>query len=667
MCLRGKETGVIFNSGNFRHRVLASLVLAALAVSAGAAETELEMERVVVTATRTVTTILDSPDNVTVIGAEELAAAGALTAAEALEKAAGVEISDNGTAGSVKSVRIRGAASAQVLVLVDGVRMNDSRQGATDLSLFPVEMIERIEIVRGGTSALYGADAMGGVVNIITKSRAEQRLTLSITNGSYIPHAAVEVSEGPTETPVDANWLDLVDTQRVGLQASGKAGPIDLLLTGSFTRAENGFVWNDAQYIDDWRRQVNGDLLEGNAFFSATSRVGDATLGFKGQYDYSSSGAPGSLGSPSTDSAQQRTYLQGQLFYIDPSLTNSLDLEARAFYKLTRLAYQNPDPFFPEDAVHALHSIGVELQQKASFVEFLQLVYGGSLLADLAESTSIGSLQRLSGGAFLEAPLYLGERLTLTPVARYDLCSDFPGSLTWKLAAVLRLSDVLSLKAGGGKSYRAPTLNDLYWPADLFSEGNPDLRPETGYNGELGLSLATDRLDAGASAFVRYVQDGIQWTETAPWFYKPTNVGEALYPGAEASVEVELLPGLRLSGSYTLLYSYVLKGASATYTFADDKRAIYSPVHSGDAALRYERRNTRIGVDARFTSKSYTKEDNSTSLPGYIVVNADARQRLSPNLAVTLAGKNLLSTPYQTVSGYIMPPLSLWLGLQMSY
>ena len=203
--------------------------------------------------------------------------------------------------------------------------------------------------------------------------------------------------------------------------------------------------------------------------------------------------------------------MQGQLFYTDPSLTGSLGLEARAYYKLTRLAYQNPDPFFPEDDTHTLHSAGVELQQQASFVDFLQLVYGGSFLADFAESTSIGSRQRLSGGAFLEAPLYLGERLILTPVARYDLYSDFPGSLTWKLGAVLRLSDSLSLKAGGGKSYKAPTLNDLYWPDVGWGIGNPDLDPETGYSGELGLSLADDRLEANVSAFARYVRDGIQW------------------------------------------------------------------------------------------------------------------------------------------------------------
>jgi len=375
---------------------------------------------------------------------------------------------------------------------------------------------------------------------------------------------------------------------------------------------------------------------------------------------------PGWLTWPYTDAAQQRTYVQGQLFYINPSLTRSLGLEARAYYKLTRLAYQNPDPFFPEDDTHTLHSAGVELQQQASFVDFLQLVYGGSFLADFAESTSIGSRQRLSGGAFLEVPLYLGERLILTPVARYDLYSDFPGSLTWKLGAVLRLSDTLSLKAGGGKSYKAPTLNDLYWPDVGWGIGNPDLDPETGYSGELGLTLANDRLEAAVSAFARYVRDGIQWDLSA-FPNTPVNVGEAFYPGAEASFDIELIPGLSLRGSYTFLYSFVLEGASATYTFADDKRAVYSPVHTADAALRYDNGKTRLGIDASFAAERFTDEANTTSLPAYVVLNADARQQLSTNLAVSLAAKNLLNTVYQSVSGYIMPPLSFWLGLEAKY
>ena len=653
--------------------VSTALALAAAAVpSVGAADTELQMERIVVTATRTAIPILASPDHVTVIDGNDIAAAGSATVADALRQVAGVEIADSGTIGSVKSASIRGSVAAQVLVLVDGVRLNDSRQGGADLSLLPAENIERIEVLRGGTSALYGADALGGVINVITKSRADKTLNLTVSNGGYIPHDAVQVSEGATETPVGASFPDLVDTQRVGLQAFGALGPVDLLVTGSFTRSANGFVWNDQQYIDAYRRQINSALLGGNAFLSLEAPAGAGRLGFKGQMDYSSVGVPGSLGMPSTDAAQQRAAFQTQIFYKNPQLTRALGMDARAFYKLTRLAYQDPDPFFPTDDVHTLHSIGLELQQQAAFIDFLQLVYGGNVLADLAESTAIGGKQRLSGGVFLEAPLYLASWMILTPMVRYDLYSDFPGSLTYKLAGVLTLSDSVSLKASAGRSYRAPTLNDLYWPNDGFSEGNPGLKPETGDSGDLGLSVATERLQANAFAFVRYVLDGIQWQDQdpglAPWEYfgKPVNVGEALYPGAEADVDFQPIQGLHLTGSYTFQHSFVLKGASASYTYADNKRAIYTPVHSAGAAVRYDSGSTRLAMDARFVGERFVDEANATSLPAYVVVNAEVRQQLTPAMAISLAGKNLLNQVYQTVNGYVMPPFSFWVGLELS-
>ena len=655
----------------FRLLLLAAGLAAAAVPSVGAADTELEMERIVVTATRTAVPILDSPDHVTVIDAGQIAAAGAATAADALRQVAGVEIADSGTAGSVKSASIRGSVAAQVLVLVDGVRLNDSRQGGADLSLLPVENIERIEVLRGGTSALYGADALGGVINVITKSRAEKAFTLTLTNRSYVPRDAIRVTEAPTfidpltQTPVGADLMDLVDTQRVGLQAFGALGPVDLLVTGSFTRAANGFVWNDVEYIDAYRRQINSALLDGNGALSIETPVGTGKLGFKAQMDYSSVGVPGSLTYPSSDAAQQRAAFQGQLFYKNPQVPGAIGMDARAFYKLARLAYQDPDALFPADDVHTLHSIGLELQQTAS-IDFLQLVYGGNLLADLAESTAIGAKQRLSGGVFLETPLYLASWMILTPMVRYDLFSDFPGSLTYKLAGVFTMSDSFSLKASAGRSYRAPTLNDLYWPNDFFSEGNPSLRPETGYSGDLGVSVATERLQANAFAFVRYVLDGIQWAETSPFFYQPMNVGEALFPGAEADIELEPIQGLHLSGSYTFQPSFVLKGASATYTFADDKRAIYTPVHSAGAAIRYDNGRTRLGIDAKLVGERFIDEANSIALPAYFVVNAEARQQLTEFLALSLTGKNLLDQAYQTVNGYIMPPLSFSVGVDLS-
>ncbi len=655
-------------------RSVMALLAAALGASVlGAQEGPLPMEQIVVTATRTATTVLDSPDHVTVISAADIAASGAVSMAEVLSQQAGLSVTDNGTIGSVQSLQIRGSTTNQVLVLIDGVRANDSRQGGADLSQIPVENIERIEIVRGGSSALYGADAVGGVVNIITKSRAERTITLSLQNGSYLPHVGVQVLEGAGEQPVAANALNLVDTQKVGLQLFRALGPVELLATGSFTRAANGFMWLDQTYVDAYRRRVNAGLLGGGGSLSLEAPVGAGKAGFKAQYDYSSIGVGGTIDTDpfvlSTDATQQRSALQSQLFFVTPQLgSRALSVEARLFYKFTRLDYQEPTPTFGAlvDDTHRLHTVGLDLVQRFSAFEWAGLVYGGNLVYDLAQSTTIGQRDRLSGGAFLELPLYLLPKFTITPMARYDLYSDFPGDLTYKLALVYNLSDNASLKASGGKSYRAPTLNDLYWPNDGFAAGNPNLRPETGYSADLGLTVAARSLEINLFGFVRYVLDGIVWAETAPFFYQPVNIGEALYPGAEADLSLTLFRHLRLSAAYTFLYSFVLQGSSASYSFADDKRALYAPVHTADGAVEFTTGGTLLRVDAQFVGPRFSDEANTKALDWYLVLNAEARQKITRFLTLTLAGKNLLNQVYQTVSGYVMPPFTFWLGAEIS-
>jgi outer membrane cobalamin receptor len=653
----------------YKRTALALTALAMLALAAGvgaAQDATLSLDQIVVTATRVAGTILASPDHVTVVSGEQLASA--LSVADALQEVAGVSVTDNGTAGSVQSLSLRGSTAAQVLVLVDGVRLNDSRQGGADLSQIPIDNIQRVEIVRGGTSALYGADAVAGVVNIITKDKADQPFKLTLTNGSYLPRNAVKVTsydfmtDTSVSAPVKADYLELVDTQRVGAQLSQELGAADLLLTGSFTHANNGFVWYDDQVADGYRRRFNAGLLKGDATISASAPAGQGRTGLKLQAGYSNTGVPGSVTYVLTEAAQQISSLQAQAFFQTPQLgSKPLSLDARLFYKYSGLGYQNPAT--SEDDLHRLHTLGLDISQKLAAADWLQLVYGGNALFDGVDSTAIGRHTRLSGGAFLEAPLYLSSWLTLTPMARYDLYSDFPESLTYKLAAVAALSESVSLKASAARSYRAPTLNDLYW-TDAF--GNPDLRPEIGYTGELGFTVIGGPLEANFFGFARYVIDGIQWQEIAPYVYQPANIGEALFPGAEADLNLLLFPGLRLTGSYTFLYSFVLKGSSASYSFADDKRASYSPVHKASLGLGYEGKRTRLGVNAEYVGERFANEANTIRLPSYLVLYAEARQVVSEHLVLTLEGKNLLNQVYQTVDGYVMPPLSFWLGAELS-
>ncbi len=662
--------------------LLALAVVASLAPGAAAAqEAILSLDQIVVTATRIASTILASPDHVTVVSGDELASA--LSVADALHQAAGVAVTDNGTAGSVQSLSLRGSTAAQVLVLVDGVRLNDSRQGGADLSMIPVDNIERIEIVRGGSSALYGADAMGGVVNIITKDKARERFKLSLTNGGYVPHDSIRVMENlpsAAEQSVPATAADLVDTQELSASFSSPLGPADFIASGSFTRAANGFTWYDSQYVGGYRRRVNAGLLGGDATVSLGMPLGDGRLRLRGQASYQDIGAPGIISTYvdpnygslfSTDARQQQTLLETALSYATPRfLSPLLSLDSKLYYKYSRLDYQNPDPIGalekPVDDSHQLHTLGLEAAQKLSALDFGQLLYGGNLMVDYVSSTAIGQKNRVSGGFFLEAPLYLSSRLTLSPMLRYDLYTDFPASLTYKLAAVLAVSQSVSLKASGERSYRVPTLNDLYWPDADGAVGNPGLVPEIGYSGELGVTAVNERLQFNFFGFVRYIQDGIQWVYTT--VYQPVNIGEALYPGFETDLEYTIFKWLRVSAGYAFLYSYVLNSGGVAYSLADDIRAGYAPIHSLDVGLVLEFGATKLGINARYVSQRYSGvegEPGTTSLDPYLLLNVQLKQRLGDRWSMTLEGKNLLNQVYQSLDGYPMPPLSFWTGVEL--
>lgn len=662
----------------YKQRFAALLIYLCLPITLALADTELEMSEIVVTATRTEEEILTAPGHVTVLDAEEISRSGAKNLADLLTRQAGIKINDYGAEGAVKSISIRGSASAQVLILVNGVRLNDSRQGGANLSQISLENIEKIEIIRGGFSALYGADAVAGVINIITKKSADGQLKIKVENGSYIPRAAVEVSEDPggsaaapytTETGVDANWLDLADTQKLSLQYSTALGNVDLVASGGFTRAANGFVWNDAEYIDNYRRRINADLLGGDGYLSLTAPLGDGSLGANASVAYEDVGVPGSIFTGqynfiSSDTRQQDLNAMAQVSYqTDRFLTDLLSLDAKAFYKLSKMTFDNP----PSDpSIHTLHSFGLDFTQELIALEMLSVVYGGNLLFDLVDSTQLDTKSRIGGGVFLELPIYPLPQLTIIPVVRYDLYSDFPDSFNFKLSTVYSVADSLAFKLSGGSSYRAPTFNDLYWPADLFSKGNENLTPENGYYGELGVTVATERVHLDTFAFARYLIDAIQWMETSPFFYEPMNIGRLFYPGVEINAELNLFHNFWLTGDYTFLYSFTLEGSSAVYSFSDDKRAPYAPLHSFDAVLEYRGDRLQARVSGEYVGKVYTDDANSTQIDSYYVLNALLRYRMNDLLTLQVAVDNVLNNSYEILTDYIAPPVSFWLGAELT-
>ncbi len=631
-----------------------------------------ELGEVVVTSTRVETGVNESPSAVTVITQEQIAASGAENVSALINGTAGVVIKDNGPDGALKTVSLRGSTSEQVLVLVDGIRQNSSILGTIDLSTIPIESIDHVEIVRGADSALWGSDAIGGVINIITKKATKTAVTLSVTNGSYIPHDATTVSSLGTQTAVSANPLDLSDGQTVDLSMAGKLGELGLTGGGSFTRAANGYTWYDTGWkyaLNAWRRRTNADSLSGNGFAGITAPLFGGDLTARGTIVLSDTGAPGSLTLISDAARQTETAAAGSLAWkTDRFFTDALSLDLKGFYRYDELGYS--DPAYPPASLHKTQTASLDLTQKFTIQDWISAVYGGSVYYDDVNSTNFASVKdRLNVAGFLSVPVSPTDSLTVTPTARYDYFSDYAGNFSYSLSGVYLLSDRSSLRASFGSAYRVPTLNDLYYYDPLgYSAPNPNLKPETSYNGELGGTFALAMLSVDASVFGRFVDNNIVWLAAAPTYvYTPVNLYQTFYPGAEAHAKLAFTDEISLEASYTFVYSFLLNDGTTALTLADNRRVPYSPMHTVGATARYAGKVHAADVTLRYVSDQYTDSANtaSTILAGYVVVDADYRFQATDAVALTVALKNIFNTLYYTASGYPMPPFSLEAGLRL--
>lgn len=638
----------------------AALLLLCVTGFVGAQDAESTLDEITVTATRIEERESEVSSSVTVITSSEIEARGATTVADAIEATAGVTISAFGAAGAQKTATIRGSTSSQVLVLVDGVRVSTAMSGFTDISTIPADSIDRIEVLRSGASALYGSDAVGGVINIITKKK-HAPLTVSVENGSYLPANHVE-GYGTGKTANGPNYASLVDSQKISFSAAPSIGEVVLRASGGFTKAANVYTFIDSS--DEVRSLQNAGLLSGNAAAGINFPLlgGSLDAAFTGAYKQN--GTPGPLSSPTLHASQTDARATAVLkFSTDRFFTDILSLDAAAHAEYADVGNSNTETP-SENSDSQLFTAGMELQQKAYASEALTFVYGISSAYDRGLSTEFGTPQRLSAGVFLAPVIELGS-FSIHPSLRYDFYSDYmPGAFSESLGASYKLSDADSLKANLSGSYRVPSFEDLYWPSGSGAEGNPSLRPETGYSADMGYERSAQRLSYSVFVFARYAQDVILWQTGTDGIWRPSNFGAAFYPGVEQELKLEFLNRFTATLNYTFMYSYVL---DVGMTLADDKRVPMTPVHKLNATLGYAGDGFSWSVTGRYQSLRYLMLANAAYLPDVLVVDAIVKKILSKGWVSYLAVDNLFGAQYQVVNGYPMPGTSIRVGLAASF
>lgn len=619
-------------------------------------EGAVSMKDVVITATKTEQEVLDVPQHVTIITAKEIEGSGVRDVAQILNRQAGISIQDIGALGALQDVSVRGSTAEQVLVLIDGVRINNAHNGSVDLSLIPMNNIERIEIVRGGTSALYGSDAIGGVINIITRKEADGKLKIRVENGSYIPQSY----KTGTGEQHGAEAGDLVDGQRMSAQYSKLVGKSHFTTSGSFYTADNGYVYEDEN--GDTRKRENAEIIGGDLTAALRLPVGGGNLDMKGLFVSNKKGVPGRITSLSPDAEQKDLKAQGTVgYFTDSFIFDVLTLNLNTFFNYSDLQYKDPDSF--EDSKHEVYETGADLSQEVVAFSFFSLVYGGNLSYNWLDSNEFGKRERIYTGIFLETPLYITGGFTLTPMVRYDYYSDFGGAWSLKLAANQSLSSRASLKGSISNSFRAPTFSELYWPSTMWAEGNPDLKPEKGYSIDVGITRVGKTISYDFFLFTRYVENVIEWKEGSDLKWRPTNYSEALYPGIEVSLDAAVKERLHLNLQYTFLYSFNLSGE---LTREDDERMLNRPVNELDFGLDYSRKRFGVGFNGHFETKRYYEDamGQKQSLPSYLIFDVHYRQNIGKSATFLLSVDNLFNKQYEVSADYPMPGLFIRTGFE---
>lgn len=583
-------------------------------------------DEIVVSAARLARPAADTGSAVTIINAEELRRRQYAFVADALRDAAGVAIARNGSAGGVASARFRGAASGQTLVLIDGVVVNDpaAPQGGFNFANLDLVDIERIEILRGPQSILYGADAIGGVVSITTAGAGAAPLSAFIEGGSF------------------GAWRGGATTA-IGDDGTFVRATISGIRTDGVSRADGGDE-------DDGYRSLAASLrgratLSGVWSAEGTARFSDSHAEIDGFPPPSFSLAD----TLETEETQDYSF-SGVLRHADGRgykwLNGALTLAYSAVKR--RNADQGAETFAAAgDRLTADYVGNVPLTNRLRFI-------GGAEVEQTAVDVSGVDESATSGAIFgvLEAEPF--DRLALSAGARRDEFSNFDGATTARVAAAWSGWDGWVLRASWGEGFRAPTLFELNF--DQFGiTPNPNLRPERAAGFDAGVERrfggADPAFTARATFFQTRVRDQIDFDFLGNGYF---NIDRTRARGVEVEIDWRLAETLRGSMTYTLTDAVDLG------TGADLLRV---PRHKGAAVLDWKPASpltlsASVIVNGR-------EADFPTPNAAFVRLDLRAAWALSERFALYGRVENATDTDYQDVSGYGEPGASVFGGLRV--
>lgn len=612
------------------------------AMAAGAAFGQDAEDRVVVTASRAAQSAERIGSAVSVMDAETIALQQIESLDEVLERIPGVAVTRSGGFGQNTQVRMRGFTTKHVLVMIDGVKLNNPSASSSQFNIdhLLLNNVERVEVLRGPQSGLYGADAVAGVINIVTR-RPEGPLSghASVMAGTEDSHEVTLGAEGGSETFGMLGSLSYYETDGISLasRAPGnveKDGYENLTVMSraewSPTQTFNLSAW--LQYID-----ARNDIDAG--FLPADNPLGLPAFLFQDSEGYS-------------DSQQLFAALDGSLETLDGALTHNIQLSR---VELDTLfvdpgSRQISEGVTSEAEYYANWEIsprisllgGAEYRKEEGLFE-QPTGFGFALVDDSIENTAV----------FAETNIGLTDGLYLSGALRHDDNERFGGETTYRTTAAWTLPSGIGargletkLRASYGVGAEAPGLRQLLGSSATF-QGNPDLQPESNWMFDVGIDqyLASGLAAWSLTYYNGEADDGIfNVTDPATGISSPQNVTSPVdMQGIEADLTIAPAPWIELTASYT--WSDVALEGAGVQLFG-------RPEHSGAAAVTVRpMRNLAITLDGYWRSDFFSDYPSTYEMDGYGLYNLSAVWDVTETVELSARVGNLFDKFYEEKLG----------------
>ena len=633
--------------------LLCAVIAAEADTTRPASEDDKIDDQIIVTGARTPLEISRIGSASTVITRQDIEQRQARYVSDLLRSVPGFAVSHTGVVGSQTQVRVRGSEANHVLVLIDGVRANDPAIGDEfRWEHLTTGDVERIEIVRGPQSALWGSDAVAAVVHVITRSQVDRG-----NFGAYVESGSNDtLNTGVNGAVNTGNWLlsgsiESLDTDGENIARAGTETDGAELTTGSasarWSAGENLSFGAGLRAVDassqfdpvdgvvtglpiDGDRETHSEDLAANLGMSLASGEGRFTYHLRAQY-FESEQRNLTDGAENSSAASDRItlMLQSDILLGDNRLSLALEHENTGYEQRGEVVFADPN----QDQ-------------------------------DLQRTSAIAEYQHLSG-----------DRLTWILSGRLDEHSDFDNAITGKLSLAYRWSDMTRLRANIGTGHKTPTFAERFgFFPDLFI-GNPDLEPETSVSLDVGLDqLFFDGvLAVEVSIYAQELRNEINGFVPVPDTFLATaenRDGVSERTGVELGAEWRLTPLLSAAASYT-------------YTDADEEDELgrnvielRRPRHAGSLVINYGSSNDRfratLAADYGGTREDlffppFPAERQRVTLDSYWVVDLTAQYQLTPAIAVFARGSNLLDEEYEQVFGYRTLGRTAYVGLRATF